>query len=51
MFCLHVCVPHVCLVPTDVREAFDPLEMKSQSVVSHYMGAGKQTQIPMQSAY
>lgn len=49
MFCLHVYVPHVCLVPTDVREAFESLEMKSQSVVSHYMGAGKQTQIPLQS--
>jgi hypothetical protein len=30
-------------MPTEVREAFDPLELESQMVVSYYTGAGNQT--------
>ena len=38
--CIYVCVPCVCLVPTEERIGVRPLKLELQMVVSHHMGAG-----------
>jgi hypothetical protein len=42
--CMHVCVPHVCLW-------LDPLILRSQMVVRHYIGAGNYIHVLCKSRY
>lgn len=39
MFCLHACLCNICLVPSKVRRALEPLVLELQ-VVSHHFSAG-----------
>lgn len=39
--CLHLCVPHICLVPVVLH----PLELELEMVLSHHVGARNQPQI------
>lgn len=39
------CVPHVYLVPKEVKRLWDPLQLKLQMVVEWLLGAGHKTQI------
>lgn len=48
--CMYICVSCVCLVSEDQRRASDPLDLELHVVVSHYVGAGNQTQVLCKSS-
>ena len=41
-----VCAPHACSAHTYQKRTADPLELQSQRVVSHHLGAGTLTAEP-----
>lgn len=43
--CMHVCGPHVCSAHGGQKRVLDPLGLKLQMAVSHYVGAGHWTGI------
>ena len=40
---MHVCTPHVSLVPESQKRALGPLKLEFLKVVSHHVGDGNKT--------
>lgn len=43
--CMHACAPHTCSAHDGQKRETDTLEVELQTVVTHYMDSGNQTQV------